>query len=69
MSTLIILFSSHLLLLQGLSLTRKCPKGNSCGYLHLFRNPRNLFNANLESQGTPASARVGNKTPVVRTPK
>ncbi|KAH8409338.1 hypothetical protein KR222_000673, partial [Zaprionus bogoriensis] len=47
----------------GLSLTRKCPKGYSCGYLHLFRNPRNLYNANLESYSTPRSVRLEHGTP------
>ncbi|KAH8328620.1 hypothetical protein KR067_011617, partial [Drosophila pandora] len=51
----------------GLSLTRKCPKGNTCLYLHLFRNPKNLFNRDLEKT-TPRSERNCNQTPTVRTP-
>ncbi|XP_034667387.1 U2 small nuclear ribonucleoprotein auxiliary factor 35 kDa subunit-related protein 1 isoform X1 [Drosophila subobscura] len=52
----------------GLSLTRKCPKGNSCGYLHLFRNPNNLFNKDLEHTTTPRSARNSGKSPLPKTP-
>ncbi|XP_023174494.2 U2 small nuclear ribonucleoprotein auxiliary factor 35 kDa subunit-related protein 2-like [Drosophila hydei] len=52
--------------LQGLSLTRKCPKGYSCGYLHLFRNPNNLFNSSLELYDTPKSVRSGSRTPTSR---
>ncbi|XP_064539227.1 U2 small nuclear ribonucleoprotein auxiliary factor 35 kDa subunit-related protein 2, partial [Drosophila montana] len=50
----------------GLSLTRKCPKGYSCGYLHLFRNPNNLFNSSLELYETPRSARSVSRTPKSR---
>ncbi|EDW11184.2 U2 small nuclear ribonucleoprotein auxiliary factor 35 kDa subunit-related protein 2 [Drosophila mojavensis] len=53
--------------LKGLSLTRKCPKGYSCGYLHLFRNPNNLFNSSLELYDTPKSTRSSSKTPTNRT--
>ncbi|XP_001357071.4 U2 small nuclear ribonucleoprotein auxiliary factor 35 kDa subunit-related protein 2 isoform X1 [Drosophila pseudoobscura] len=52
----------------GLSLTRKCPKGNSCGYLHLFRNPNNLFNKDLEYTTTPRSVRNSGKSPMPKTP-
>ncbi|KAH8377814.1 hypothetical protein KR093_007236, partial [Drosophila rubida] len=51
----------------GLSLTRKCPKGYNCGYLHMFRNPNNVFNVNLETHSTPHSARSHSKTPRSRT--
>ncbi|KAH8271713.1 hypothetical protein KR044_001594, partial [Drosophila immigrans] len=47
----------------GLSLTRKCPKGYNCGYLHIFRNPNNVFNVNLETHSTPSSARSHSITP------
>ncbi|XP_017095860.2 U2 small nuclear ribonucleoprotein auxiliary factor 35 kDa subunit-related protein 2 isoform X1 [Drosophila bipectinata] len=52
----------------GMSLTRKCPKGNTCLYLHLFRNPKNLFNRDLEKTTTPRSDRNFSQTPTVRTP-
>ncbi|XP_062129920.1 U2 small nuclear ribonucleoprotein auxiliary factor 35 kDa subunit-related protein 2 isoform X1 [Drosophila sulfurigaster albostrigata] len=52
----------------GLSLTRKCPKGYSCGYLHLFRNPNNVFNVNLETHITPSSVRSHSNTPRSRAP-
>ncbi|XP_017840201.2 U2 small nuclear ribonucleoprotein auxiliary factor 35 kDa subunit-related protein 2 [Drosophila busckii] len=38
----------------GLSLTRKCRKGNGCGFLHLFRNPENAFNTDLTQHPTPS---------------
>ncbi|PZC78852.1 hypothetical protein B5X24_HaOG217179 [Helicoverpa armigera] len=28
----------------GLQLRRRCPKGRACNFLHVFRNPNNLFN-------------------------
>ncbi|XP_017063227.2 LOW QUALITY PROTEIN: U2 small nuclear ribonucleoprotein auxiliary factor 35 kDa subunit-related protein 1 [Drosophila eugracilis] len=52
----------------GLSLTRKCPKGNGCGYLHLFRNPNNLFNTELESTTTPRRESRSSQTATVKTP-
>ncbi|XP_017116964.1 U2 small nuclear ribonucleoprotein auxiliary factor 35 kDa subunit-related protein 2 isoform X1 [Drosophila elegans] len=52
----------------GLSLTRKCPKGNVCGYLHIFRNPNNLFNTDLENTTTPRSERRSRQTPTAKTP-
>lgn len=27
----------------GLHFRRKCPKGSSCNFLHVFKNPGNLF--------------------------
>ncbi|XP_022821130.1 U2 small nuclear ribonucleoprotein auxiliary factor 35 kDa subunit-related protein 2 [Spodoptera litura] len=30
----------------GLQLRRRCPKGRACNFLHVFRNPNNLFNHN-----------------------
>ncbi|CAH1961449.1 unnamed protein product [Acanthoscelides obtectus] len=29
----------------GLILSKKCPKGSMCNYLHVFKNPKNLFNS------------------------
>ncbi|XP_061707963.1 U2 small nuclear ribonucleoprotein auxiliary factor 35 kDa subunit-related protein 2-like [Cydia pomonella] len=31
----------------GLQSTKRCPKGRSCNFLHVFRNPNNLFPLNL----------------------
>ncbi|KAJ8961091.1 hypothetical protein NQ318_008767, partial [Aromia moschata] len=28
----------------GLYFVKRCPKGNSCNFLHVFRNPKNLYN-------------------------
>ncbi|KAH8412710.1 hypothetical protein KR009_004883, partial [Drosophila setifemur] len=50
----------------GLSLTRKCPKGNSCGYLHLFRNPNNRFNTDLEYSLGSRSERTSSQTPTAK---
>ncbi|KAH8366695.1 hypothetical protein KR200_003915, partial [Drosophila serrata] len=52
----------------GLSLTRICPKGNQCGYLHLFRNKDNLFNTELEYTTGPKSKRNSSQTPTAKTP-
>ncbi|KAH8298385.1 hypothetical protein KR018_012637, partial [Drosophila ironensis] len=52
----------------GLSLTRKCPKGNQCGYLHIFRNPHNLYNTELEFTRTPRVERTARQTPTAKTP-
>ncbi|XP_039499244.1 U2 small nuclear ribonucleoprotein auxiliary factor 35 kDa subunit-related protein 2 isoform X1 [Drosophila santomea] len=52
----------------GLSLTRKCPKGNGCGYLHLFGNPNNQFNTELEYTTGPRSERRSSQTPTAKTP-
>ncbi|KAH8352294.1 hypothetical protein KR084_003338, partial [Drosophila pseudotakahashii] len=52
----------------GLSLTRKCPKGNGCGYLHLFRNPNNLFNTDLEYTTTSKGGRRSSQTPKAKPP-
>ncbi|KAH8248760.1 hypothetical protein KR032_003003, partial [Drosophila birchii] len=52
----------------GLSLTRICPKGNQCGYLHLFRNKDNLFNTELEYTTGPRSKRNSSQTPTAKTP-
>ncbi|KAH8341606.1 hypothetical protein KR059_012031, partial [Drosophila kikkawai] len=52
----------------GLSLTRICPKGNQCGYLHLFRNKDNLFNTELEYTTGPKSKRNSSQTPKAKTP-
>lgn len=30
----------------GLQLRRRCPKGRACNFLHVFRNPNNLYNHN-----------------------
>lgn len=27
----------------GLSFANKCPKGRSCNFLHIFKNPRNKY--------------------------
>ncbi|KAH8281552.1 hypothetical protein KR054_001324 [Drosophila jambulina] len=51
----------------GLSLTRICPKGNQCGYLHLFRNKDNLFNTELEYTTGPRSKRNSSQTPTAKT--
>ncbi|TDG53448.1 hypothetical protein AWZ03_000263 [Drosophila navojoa] len=40
--------------------------GYSCGYLHLFRNPNNLFNSSLELYDTPKSTRSSSRTPTNR---
>lgn len=32
----------------GLSFVNKCPKGRSCNYLHVFRNPGNQFPLDLK---------------------
>ncbi|KAM8717003.1 hypothetical protein ACLKA7_003813 [Drosophila subpalustris] len=53
---------------RGAICARKCPKGYTCGYLHLFRNPNNLFNGNLETYSTPSTARLRSNTPNSQTP-
>ncbi|XP_030749000.1 U2 small nuclear ribonucleoprotein auxiliary factor 35 kDa subunit-related protein 2 [Sitophilus oryzae] len=34
----------------GLFFQRKCPKGNSCNFLHIFNNPKNLYNHQEEER-------------------
>lgn len=36
----------------GMFLTRKCPKGRACNFLHVFRNPRNMFGNFSRNQGS-----------------
>ncbi|KAG5877237.1 hypothetical protein JTB14_025357 [Gonioctena quinquepunctata] len=33
----------------GLHFVKRCPKGNSCNFLHVFRNPRNLYSSYEET--------------------
>ncbi|XP_053600138.1 U2 small nuclear ribonucleoprotein auxiliary factor 35 kDa subunit-related protein 2 [Plodia interpunctella] len=45
----------------GLHIKKRCPKGRACNFLHVFRNPNNLFAYNIDSkreyQITPRSWR------------
>lgn len=27
----------------GLFFIKRCPKGNACNFLHVFRNPKNIY--------------------------
>ncbi|KAJ8729526.1 hypothetical protein PYW08_001107 [Mythimna loreyi] len=46
----------------GLQLRRRCPKGRACNFLHVFRNPNNLYNGYYtheivqEKDSTPRSS-------------
>ncbi|XP_049888100.1 U2 small nuclear ribonucleoprotein auxiliary factor 35 kDa subunit-related protein 2 [Pectinophora gossypiella] len=45
--------------LCGLQSTKRCPKGRACNYLHVFRNPNNMFNTYYtEYQNTNRSRRT-----------
>lgn len=35
----------NLVCFSGLQASRRCPKGRSCNFLHVFRNPDNMFNS------------------------
>ncbi|XP_036328374.1 U2 small nuclear ribonucleoprotein auxiliary factor 35 kDa subunit-related protein 1-like isoform X2 [Rhagoletis pomonella] len=48
----------------GLSHAHKCPKGDKCNYLHLFKNPGNKYNTPLVAKKTP-SGRVQVATPLI----
>lgn len=38
----------------GLFFKRRCPKGNSCNFLHVFKNPLNMFHkADRDEHRTP----------------
>ncbi|XP_053958074.1 U2 small nuclear ribonucleoprotein auxiliary factor 35 kDa subunit-related protein 1 isoform X1 [Anastrepha ludens] len=48
----------------GLSLAHKCPKGDKCNYLHLFKNPGNKCSMPLDVNRTP-STRAQMVTPLM----
>ncbi|KAJ2953537.1 hypothetical protein O0L34_g1139 [Tuta absoluta] len=41
----------------GLQSRKRCPKGRSCNFLHVFRNPNNLFNSIRDNQEYPERSR------------
>ncbi|KAJ0181752.1 hypothetical protein K1T71_002474 [Dendrolimus kikuchii] len=62
----------------GLELRRKCPKGRACNFLHVFRNPNNLFNGydrtpqnqSLDrSKRTPPRSWRWSESPEIEMPK
>lgn len=43
----------------GLFFVKRCPKGNACNFLHVFRNPGNLFNeSNRHSRANSVNNRL-----------
>ncbi|XP_025829283.1 U2 small nuclear ribonucleoprotein auxiliary factor 35 kDa subunit-related protein 1 isoform X3 [Agrilus planipennis] len=51
----------------GLYLQNRCPKGSACNFLHVFRNPANLFaDADKDQHHTPPAEDIERLTPDTR---
>lgn len=57
----------------GLFFRNKCPKGNTCNFLHVFRNPGNMYmpskwseSSNRRNGHTRSSRRTQDRSPSIR---